>query len=106
MTVDDVSFAAGLFNLHENIALGFWLLYLTVVVLSIVVFNLGFARKLPLLKNIVVYAALLIGSLIIAFFGVFYPVVESLIVAGLILGIYRIRLRMHKRNKPQKEQTN
>ncbi|GAK04101.1 hypothetical protein JCM19037_2475 [Geomicrobium sp. JCM 19037] len=105
MTIDDVSWAAGIMNIHENAAMGFWLLYLAVVVMSILVFNLGFARKLSLMKNIVVYGALLFGAIMLTFFAIFMPIVESLIAAALVLGIYRLRLRMHKKQKAGQEQT-
>ncbi|WP_090397482.1 YlaH-like family protein [Natribacillus halophilus] len=80
-------------------ALGFWLLYIAVVVLSVIVFNLGFARKLPLLKNVVVYTGLVIGCFVLTFFAIFMPVVEALIAIAAVLGIYRIRLRIHKRKQ-------
>ncbi|WP_184403598.1 YlaH-like family protein [Geomicrobium halophilum] len=82
--------------------LGFWLLYAAVVVLSIMVFNLGFARKLPLLKNVVVYAALLLGCFVLTFFAIFMPVVESLLAVAVVLSIYRVRLKLHKRNEAKK----
>lgn len=93
----DFSWFAQLFGIYDDMALGFWLLYFSVVVLSVIVFNLGFARKLPLLKNVVVYTGLVIGCFVLTFFAIFMPVAEALIVIAAVLGVYRIRLRIHKK---------
>ncbi len=74
-----------------------WLLYGTIVVLSVIVFKLGFCQTAPVLK--------VSGSLSLSrarshrtdFFGVFLPVGEGLVVAALILIIYKIRLHQSKK---------
>lgn len=78
---------------------GFFLLYLLIVILAIITFKLGFAKKLPVLKAVVVYMFLIVGSLLLAFFGISYPIAESLLVAILVLGIYRFRLHQERKNK-------
>lgn len=83
----------------ENFLTVFWILYIIINVLSIIVFNLGFARKLPLLKNIVIYAVMLFGNMFITFFAFTLPIIESLFLAGLVLGIYKFQLKRHKRNE-------
>lgn len=71
----------------------FMLLYLTTVILTIITFKLGFARKLPLMKTIVVYAVLVIGTFILTLvLGLNLPLPESMLVAAIILGFYRLRL--------------
>lgn len=92
-----LSFFAALFRVDENPTVGMWLLYLTIVGLSILVYKLGFAQKLPLLKNIIIYAFLLLGSTVLTFLAIFLPVAEGLVVAALILIIYKLRLRQHKK---------
>lgn len=94
-----LTFFAALFKVQENPEVGMWLLYLTVVILSIIVFKLGFAKKLPLLKNIVIYAFLIFGCTILTFFAVFLPIAEGLMVAALILIIYKIRLHQEKKQQ-------
>ncbi|WP_203362450.1 YlaH-like family protein [Bacillus sp. REN10] len=74
-----------------------WIYWLTIVLLSILVYNLGFAKKLSLGKNLIVYLSLVVGSLLLLILSYQLPVVESLLVAALVLGIYKIRLRMHKK---------
>ncbi|MGI8314024.1 YlaH-like family protein [Halobacillus mangrovi] len=75
----------------------FMLLYLTVVILTIITFKLGFARKLPLGKNIVVYTVLIIGTFILTLIlGLNLPLPESLFVAAIILGVYRLRLHRER----------
>lgn len=91
-----LSFFAALFRVDENPAVGMWLLYLTIIALSIVVFKLGFAQKLPLGKNIMIYTFLILGCTVLTFLGVFLPIAEGLVAAALILIIYKIRLRQHK----------
>ncbi|WP_240375054.1 YlaH-like family protein [Bacillus piscicola] len=105
ITKEQLSWIAGALQVHENPITGFWLLYVAIVIMSIIVFNLGFARKLPILKNVIVYSGLLIGALILTIFAIGMPVVESLIAAALVLGIYRIRLHRHKKEQHNQEST-
>ncbi|WP_100330783.1 YlaH-like family protein [Bacillus xiapuensis] len=71
--------------------------WIVIIVLSILVYNLGFAKKLSLGKNIVVYISLVIGSLFLLILSYKLPVVESLFVAALVLGVYKFRLQIHKK---------
>lgn len=72
---------------------GFLTLYGLTTVLLAIVYWLGFARKLPLLKSIIVYIMLTIGAFPIAVLGIALPMVESLILATIVLGIVRFRMR-------------
>lgn len=69
----------------------FMILYLVILILSAIVYNLGFARKLPILKTIIVYIFLAIGAFPLAFLGIALPFVEALLIATVILGIIRWR---------------
>lgn len=91
-----LSFFAALFNVNENPETGMWLLYITVFILSVIVFNLGFARKLPVLKNVIIYFFLALGCTFITFLAVFLPVAEGLVIACIVLGIYKFRLKQSK----------
>ncbi|EDL64701.1 YlaH-like family protein [Bacillus sp. SG-1] len=99
MVTERLSFFASLFRVEENPTLGMWLLYITIIALSILVYKLGFAKKLPLLKSVVIYFFLAAGSTVLTFLGIFLPVAEGLVVAALILIIYKIRLRSHKKEE-------
>jgi hypothetical protein len=95
-----LQFFAKLYNVTgENGQVGMWFLYLTVLLLSIVVFKLGFSRKLPILKAVVVYIFLAMGCTVLTFFAVFLPVTEGLMVAAAILIIYKIRLYQSKKEE-------
>lgn len=94
-----LSFFAALYRVDENPQAGMWYLYLTILGLCIVVYQLGFAKKLPLLKNIVIYAIMALGCTILCFFGVFLPMTEGLIIAVFILAVYRLRLRNIKKEE-------
>ncbi|MCM3568759.1 YlaH-like family protein [Neobacillus mesonae] len=96
-----LSFFAALYKVDEQPELGMWLLYLTIVVLSIIVYKLGFAKKLPLGKNIIIYTILILGCSIFTFFGIFLPVGEGLVVAALILAVYKIRLHQSKKQRTE-----
>ncbi|WP_409294506.1 YlaH-like family protein [Peribacillus sp. SCS-26] len=74
-------------------------LYASIVLLSIVVYNLGFARKLSVLKNLIIYISLALGCLVLTILAIQLPVVESLLVAAFVLGIYKIRLNQQKRQQ-------
>ncbi|RKD75500.1 MULTISPECIES: YlaH-like family protein [Sinobaca] len=101
VTQDQLSWTAGMLGIHEYPITGFWLLYAAVVIMCILVFNMGFARKLPLLKNVIVYSALLIGALPLTIFAIGMAVVESLFAAAVVLAIYRLRLKRHKQEQNQ-----
>jgi len=91
-----LSFFASLYRVDENPDTGMWLLYFTILGLSILVYKLGFALKLPILKSVVIYLFLAFGSTVLTFLGIFLPVGEGLVVAALILIIYKIRLHRSK----------
>ncbi|AKG04683.1 hypothetical protein AAV35_007640 [Salimicrobium jeotgali] len=77
----------------------FWL-YLTTVILTVITFKLGFAKKLPLLKNVVVYTVLVIGTFLLTLMlGLNLPLAESLIVTAVVLGLYRLRLSRERNGK-------
>jgi hypothetical protein len=99
ITPEDVSTFAMLVGIDNNIILGFWLLYAIILSLTIVVYKLGFAKKLPVLKSAVIYTILAIGCIPLTFFGIGLPVAEGLLVAALILVIYKIRLHQSKKEE-------
>ena len=78
------------------------ILYLTIVVLSIVVYKLGFARKLPVLKSAVIYIMLLIGCILMTILSLQLPIVGALTIAALVLLIYKIRLARSKKQDASK----
>ncbi|RHW36551.1 hypothetical protein D1B31_17710 [Neobacillus notoginsengisoli] len=94
---DRLSFFAALYKVGENPDTGMWLLYGTIVALSIVVYKLGFAKKLPPAKSALIYIFLALGSTILTFLGVMLPITEGLVVAALILFIYKIRLNQERK---------
>ncbi|MDO7486649.1 YlaH-like family protein [Peribacillus sp. NPDC096622] len=94
-----LSFFAALYRVDENPEAGMWYLYLTVFGLCILVYQLGFAKKLPLLKNVVIYVVMALGCTLLSFFAVFLPMGEALVIASLVLGIYRIRLNNSRKEE-------
>jgi hypothetical protein len=92
-----LSFFAALFRVDQRPEIGMWLLYGTILLLSIIVYKLGFAKKLPILKSAVLYFVLAVGCALLTFFGIFLPVAEGLLVATLILVVYKIRLYQSKK---------
>lgn len=70
-----------------------------IFILSAIVFKLGFARELPLIKNIIIYAFLFVGCILLTVFAIFLPMIEGLIVAALILIVYKTRMWREKREQ-------
>src|SRR5699024_2170964 len=71
----------------------YWIFYALNLIFGIIAYKLGFARKLPLLKSIIVYIMLAIGMFVVTIFSVFnLPITETLIIISVVLGIYRFRL--------------
>lgn len=91
-----LSFFGRLFGMDTNPDVGIWYLIITLYILLAIVYHLGFARKIKLWQNVVIHIMMFIGTLFLAFLGVFYPVGESLIVAAIILGLYRFRLHRER----------
>lgn len=79
----------------------FAIFYVLNLILIIIAYKLGFARKIPLLKSLAVYVLLAVGTIIIALFSSIgeLPTVESLVVIVLVLGIYRFRLHFERKKK-------
>jgi hypothetical protein len=94
--VERLSFFASLYQVDTQPTKGMWLLYITVLILSVIVYRLGFAKKLPLLKNVIIYILLALGCTILTFFAVFLPVAEGLVIAALVLVVYKVRLHYAK----------
>lgn len=77
----------------------FWLLYISNLIFGAIAYKLGFAKKLPLMKNIVVYILLAIGMFVITIFSIMrLPMTESLIIISAVLGIYRYRLHNQRKS--------
>lgn len=80
----------------------FWVFYFINLILAIIAYELGFARKLPLMKTIIVYVMLAVGNYIITIFSLLqYPITETLIIVSIILSIYRFRLYRQRKAKKQ-----
>ena len=73
--------------------------FILVFLMSAIVYKLGFAKKLTLGRNIVIYAFLFFGCIILTFLALFLPMIEGLIVAALILIVYKSRLWREKREE-------
>ena len=84
-------------ELTNDIKTGVILQYIFIVILSVIVYRLGFAKKLPLGKNIVIYFSLCIGCLMLLFFSYALPIAEGLGVAAVLLIVYKIRLHQSKK---------
>lgn len=79
---------------------GFFLLYITVTALAIMAYKFGFAKKLSLGKNIIIYILLIIGTFFLTLiFGLNLPLAECLIIIALVMGIYRLRLYRERKNR-------
>lgn len=72
-------------------------LFAVIFILSAIVYKLGFAKKLSLGKNAAITLFLAVGGLGLTFLAFFLPVVEGLVIAALILVLYKIRLWREKR---------
>lgn len=73
--------------------------FVLVFLMSAIVYKLGFAKKLSFGRNIIIYTFLFIGCMVLTFLALFLPMIEGLIVAALILIIYKSRLWREKREE-------
>ncbi|MDQ0206488.1 YlaH-like family protein [Alkalicoccobacillus murimartini] len=88
----------------ENPWLGFWTCIATVI-LGILVFKLGFAQKLPLLKSVIIYAMLVVGCFFLwtMEFAFGAPIMAVLAISAIFLGGYRYRLHLHRKQDEQSQ---
>ena len=86
-----------LYETLPNFTVAGYVLYLVIFLLSAVVYKLGFAKKLKMSQSVVIYIFLLIGCIMLTFLAFFLPVVEGLIIAAVILILYKIRLYNEKK---------
>ncbi|MCR2820859.1 YlaH-like family protein [Lederbergia panacisoli] len=86
------------YQLTNNAQATNWLLWLTITGLAVLVYKLGFAKKLPILKSALIYLFLIVGCLFFTFLAIFLPIAEGLMVAALILIIYKIRLNRERKS--------
>ncbi|MEC5422827.1 YlaH-like family protein [Virgibacillus sp. C22-A2] len=78
----------------------FWIFYVLNLIFGALSFQLGFARKLPLIKTIFVYIMLAVGTYILTIFSILkLPITESLLVVAIVLAIYRLRLYKQRQAK-------
>ncbi|MFS8630646.1 MAG: YlaH-like family protein [Bacillales bacterium] len=94
---------AKIYKVHENPEQGMRFLYLTVVILAAAVYQMGFARKLPLLKTVIVYLLLAAGATILTLLAVFLPIAEGLAIMAVILVLYKIRRICERLSKKEGE---
>lgn len=88
--------------LYENLPnfdLAGYATFVLVFLLSAIVYKLGFAKKLSVGRNLIIYAFLFIGCIVLTFLALFLPMIEGLIVAALILILYKSRLWREKREE-------
>lgn len=85
----------------ENVSKSnFWIFYVLNLIFSIIAYKLGFARELPLKKEILVYIMLALGVFILTIFTLLsLPITESLVIISLVLAIYRYRLHLTRKKK-------
>jgi hypothetical protein len=89
--------------LYENLSsytVAGYVTFFLVFILSAIVYKLGFAKNdLRLMQNIIIYIFLFFGCIILTFLALFLPMIEGLIVAALILVLYKTRLWREKREE-------
>ena len=87
-------------NFYENV---FAIFYVLNLILLVIAYKLGFARKISLLKSIVVYILLAIGTFIVSIMSSVakLPTVESLIIINIVLAIYRFRMYLERKSKAE-----
>lgn len=78
----------------------FWILFGLNLIFGAISYKLGFARKLPLLKDVFVYIMLAVGTYILTIFSIFgLPITESLVIIAIVLAIYRFRLHQQRKER-------
>lgn len=78
----------------------FWTAYLLILIMTGVIYKVAFARKIPLLKTVLVYVVLAIGCYFFTIMHIFrFPVMPALAITLVIIVLARIRMAISNRNK-------
>ena len=86
----------------------FNILYIVNLILAAIAYKLGFAKKLPILKSVIVYILLAFGIFVLNILFIIVPatlaaqplpMAESLVIICVVLAIYRIRLYLQRQAK-------
>lgn len=90
--------------IHEFLRQTPWAGYVTILVLTALVYKIAFARQLPLLKSLVVYCVLALGCILFWIMYVLrFPILEILLVTLVLIGAARIRMAIGNKKGPQQE---
>jgi hypothetical protein len=74
--------------------------YLIILVLAAIVYQIAFAVKLPLWKNILLYMTLAFGCLLLLLFHYMgFPMIQILAISAVVILIVRLRLTWGKKNQ-------
>lgn len=71
----------------------FWPAYIIILIMTAIIFKVAFARKLPILKSIIVYVVLAIGCYLFTIMHILrFPVMPALAMTLVIIVIARLRM--------------
>lgn len=73
--------------------------YLFIFIMSTISYKLGFAHKLPILKEIIIIFLLAIGSIILTILAFKLPMAEILVIMVIFLLFVRLRMTRSSNNK-------
>lgn len=80
----------------------FWPTYFTILIMTAIIFKIAFARKLPILKTIVVYIVLAIGCYLFTIMHILrFPIIPSLAITLVIIVIARLRMWVIDRKRSE-----
>ncbi|MDR6224852.1 YlaH-like family protein [Desmospora profundinema] len=91
-------------SIHDFLRQTPWAGYLTILVLTATVYKIAFARKLPILKSLVVYIVLALGCILFwLMYILLFPILEILLVTLVLIAAARIRMAMgNRKTQPEK----
>lgn len=76
-----------------------WVRYGIIIVLSFILYKLGFERPLPPLKKLVVYIFLVIGCFpLVVLYAFGLPIIPALLAAIALMVVVRIRERFYRKD--------
>lgn len=75
-----------------------WSLYFIILFLSVAIYKVAFARKLPPLKSLVVYFVLSVGCVLFWIMQlVQFPMIQALLITVVLIVVTRLRLWYSKK---------
>lgn len=78
----------------------FWITYVIILIMTAIIFKVAFARRLPILKTMIIYIVLAAGCYLFTIMHIFrFPVMPALAITLVLIVVARVRMALSDRER-------